>query len=280
MSWHAIGRFSPGELVGARLQLHHAAQIVAAAGITLLPPREDDSHPNMGWDDGLRALVGRPLPATGSSVALRVDAPALLVVSGAGEVRDEVALDGLRIDDAHAWAASALDEAGEALPASGLERAKYDLPALPDPIVLATPHGDEYAEIGRWLANGHRSLARALAGHDGASEVRCWPHHFDLGALITLETDDEGAPTKTVGVGLSPGDESYNHPYWYVSPWPYPDATLLPKLAAGATWHTQGFTSAILCGDDVAALPADAQRDHVRSFLRDAIDASRSLLDP
>ena len=53
--WRPVGTISPDALVDARLQLHHAAQLVAAVGATLLPPRPDDGHPNLGWigDDTL-----------------------------------------------------------------------------------------------------------------------------------------------------------------------------------------------------------------------------------
>jgi hypothetical protein len=51
-----------------------------------------------------------------------------------------------------------------------------------------------------------------------ASEVRCWPHHFDLGSLIVVETSADGELTKSIGIGLSPGDEAHAEPYFYVSP--------------------------------------------------------------
>jgi hypothetical protein len=143
MIWQGIGSFPPGELVPARLQLHHAVQIVAAAAITRLPAADHDSHPNMGGDEALGALVGRRLPATGSSAGLRVAQPTLLVRLA---------------------------------------------PAQPDPAAL-------------------------------------------------------------------------------------------PTFADGGVWHTKGFTSAILCGDDVAALPADARCDRVHDFLSEAIAVSHGLLD-
>ena len=113
----------------------------------------------------------------------------------------------------------------------------------------------------------------------GASEVRCWPHHFDLATLITLSGSGEEA--RTVGVGLSPGDDSYREPYYYVTPWPYPRGRLLPELPAGR-WHTEGWVGAILRGSDLAAAPAGrpaGQVEMARGFLRAAVQASQALLD-
>jgi hypothetical protein len=49
----------------ARLQLHHAAQLVAAMGISYLPHADDDSHTNLGWIDGsASALASHVVNAT------------------------------------------------------------------------------------------------------------------------------------------------------------------------------------------------------------------------
>ena len=77
MNWKTLDAVAPIDLVDARLQLHHAAQIVASAGITFLEPQPDDSHPNLGWMDGLGALLGRSLPGKDVQVGLRLAEPSL-----------------------------------------------------------------------------------------------------------------------------------------------------------------------------------------------------------
>ena len=57
----------------------------------------------------------------------------------------------------------------------------------------------------------------------------CWPHHFDIATLVKLE-DGQPANARSIGVGVSPGDEYYAQPYVYVSPWPRFDAGKLPDL--------------------------------------------------
>ncbi len=38
MRWKTLGAVAPSELVDARLQLHHAAQVAASAGVIFLAP--------------------------------------------------------------------------------------------------------------------------------------------------------------------------------------------------------------------------------------------------
>jgi hypothetical protein len=157
----------------------------------------------------------------------------------------------------------------------------YDLPAHPvgSGGRFAGELAPERAELGRWFAGAYRLLVEVSSREPDASEVRCWPHHFDFATLLAIERDASGAATRTVGVGLSPGDERYAEPYWYVAPWPGPFEATLPSLKSGGHWHAEGFTAAILPGSEiVSAGTGVAQASRVRSFIDEALDASRRLL--
>ena len=41
--WRTLGAVSPEDLVGMRVEFHHAVQLLASFGQTLLDPRPDDS---------------------------------------------------------------------------------------------------------------------------------------------------------------------------------------------------------------------------------------------
>lgn len=77
---------------------------------------------------------------------------------------------------------------------------------------------------------------------------------------------------------FSPGDGSYDQPYFYVTPWPYPSTDALPLLPAGVHWHTEGWTGAVLTAEQVISRPADRQRVLVLDALGSAITACRTLL--
>ena len=275
-----LGAAPPDTLVEARLQLHHAAQLVAAAGATLLEPQPDDSHPNFGWSTAHAALMGRVLPGARARTGLRVaDLTRLLVDEAGDRVRDELTLHRHTLDEGYTWLADVLKSAGAPVPTGGLAVSTYQIPSHPTgagaPFELAPRAA--FSELARWFANGHEALGQ-IAAASGASEVRCWPHHFDLGALAVLATEPDGSLAKSIGMGLSPGDDGYAEPYWYVSPWPYPDASSLPPLGANGHWHTEGHTSAILTGSELLASGPEHQAERLRTFLAAAMDASRNAL--
>jgi hypothetical protein len=280
VSWKELGAVTASGLVDARLQLHHAALVVATAGVTFLEPQPDDSHPNLGWVDSLGALAGRPLPGADVQAALRLADLSLLIVDSACAVRDELGLHGRTLEDAYAWLAAGAAAAGLDLPAEGLARAAYDIPGHPvaSGAAFSTEEGEAFAELGRWFANGQVALQELADRTAGASEVRCWPHHFDLGSLVVVATQPDGSLAKSIGLGLSPGDAGYAEPYWYVSPWPYPEAGSLPKLAAGGRWHTEGYTAAILTGSDLTSVSPRTQGERLHAFLDSAVDASQRIL--
>ena len=111
--------------------------------------------------------------------------------------------------------------------------------------------------------------------------MRLWPHHFDIATLWTLDAGVDAEEARSVGMGLSPGDGTYAQPYWYVTPWPYPQATAeeLPPLPAGR-WHAEarngGWTGAVLLGEELVV-----QTDPVstaQSFVQEACAAALQSL--
>ena len=82
-----------------------------------------------------------------------------------------------------------------------------------------------------------------------------------------------------VGVGLSPGDEAYREPYWYVSPYPRPENAAVSPLPNGGRWHRDGFFAAVLTGGDLVSGGADASQElRTRAFLDAAIAECVRLL--
>jgi hypothetical protein len=102
----------------------------------------------------------------------------------------------------------------------------------------------EYADL---YQNTQNSLQNVLTNWEEAFDIRCWPHHFDLATLIPLKTDSEGEILKSIGVGLSPGDEGVEEPYVYVNIWPQVDLNILEKhsLSTGQ-WNKSGWSGAVL----------------------------------
>ena len=252
MTWRELSKIS----VEARLQLHWAAQILTAAADVALELAADDSHSNLGWDERIGALIGR------AHVGLRL-ADLTLVFD---DRDDELALEGRNIAEAFEWVTI------HGSVAQPMTLRDYEMPAHPvaDGAAFAAIDATEYDAIARWYHAAHDVFEDIERGHPGASEPRCWPHHFDIATLITIDAAADPHEATSIGVGMSPGDSSYEQPYWYVNPWPRPKDQPLPALAAGGHWHTAGWFGAVL------SHPSPA--DDVRAFLVSAMAHARTLI--
>ncbi len=259
-------------LAEARVQAHYAAQWLARAARAYVPPKPDDSHTNLRWDREFGGFVTHAV--TGHAyLGLRISDLTLAFFNGRPEY---FPMDRQRDSDARSWLFARLG-------AIGLDVAKLDKP-LPyeiPPHALAdkAAYGvaalrPALADLSACFANADSSLNKIHAAYEGkftASPVRCWPHHFDIATLISLDKDG-GEYARSVGAGLSPGDDSYNEPYFYVTPWPYPDAEKLPAAPVPGHWHVKGFTALVL------PVSKNAGQEATDSFLRDAVTASLKLL--
>jgi hypothetical protein len=254
MVWLHTGSVDPQALADARVQLHWAAQAVAGVGRTLHAPRADDSHTNFAWSDVHEALVQEPVDGVTCGLRLR---DLTLIAIGAG-VR-ELSMHGRTLDDAFAFLESQFG--------NQLKRPDVD---LPDHAVargaMFDANAEHLAEIARYYGDAAHVLAEVVRSDSKAGPVRCWPHHFDIATLITLSGHGEEA--HTVGVGLSPGDGGSPEPYYYVTPWPYPDASRLGELSVGR-WNTIGWTGAVLSAARFTGV--EPQEELVRTFLREAM---------
>lgn len=274
MTWKRLGTVSPSELSGARLQLHWAAQLVSAPGVSLLSPEEDYSHTNLVWDPELGVLSGRNVGSVPLRAALVFEGLELLVLDAERE-RSSMRLAGHTVRRGLSWLAQELagDDAALALPV-------HDMPSHPvgEGGVFSDAGARARSELAAWFANASSLILEVAADEATASPVRCWPHHFDVATLITLDAGVGAEEARSIGVGFSPGDGSYDQPYFYVTPWPYPDVTHLPSLSGDMDWHTSGWTGAVLTAERLVSVPPGEQERTARRALGRAVAASRELL--
>jgi hypothetical protein len=279
--WETLGGVDPHRLTEARLQLHWMAQIAAAVGKRLLPHQPDYGEQSFQWSAGLRALVQAPVEALRPFRAgLRPSPPALLLAGADDEILRELPLEeGRTLEEAYGWMGEQVEALLGRPLAQPLER-PGELPRHPiaDGAPFSFPCANAFAEIGRYFADADRLLRQVRDENPGASAVRCWSHHFDIATLITLDAGADAETARSIGVGLSPGDDSFSEPYFYVLPWPAPKGDL-PELAAGGWWRTEGWTGAVLeVSRFTGAGSNSAQAQRVEDFLRSAVAACRRLL--
>jgi hypothetical protein len=175
----------------------------------------------------------------------------------------------------------------EQLSARGLDVHALDAPSPYEMPAHAISQGAAYgpagltdalAELAAWFGNAALllgSIQRQMIGRKfAASPLRCWPHHFDLATLTTLPARNSDT-IRYVGAGLSPGDEYYGEPYFYVSVYPEPDPAALPSLPTLGHWHLRDFMAAIATAHKIVA--AKSQQAETDDFLRAAIDGGIKL---
>lgn len=266
-AWIQVGEVPPRELTEARLELHHAAQLVSiAVGRALVAHRDDDSHTTLAWRAGAGQWVGEEIPDTGGLRAgLRPSDLALTLGHESEPDEHALALAGKTLEDGLAWLRRELGRDAVAFDFH------FEMPHHPvaDGAAFRSELKDGFEELGRYFANGTLLLEAAAVGRDNASIIRTWPHHFDVGML--LPEGDRG-----VGPGLAPGDEHFDEPYLYVNVWPRPESSQLPPLPRGH-WQTEGFFAAILTATELLEGSGEGQEERASEFLAAAIDGGLAL---
>ncbi|HUQ82503.1 MAG TPA: hypothetical protein VM076_15245 [Gemmatimonadaceae bacterium] len=207
-------------------------------------------------------------------IGVRVNDLTLLLLDADLRAVESFALGGKTSADGNVWLTNVAAE-------SGLDRSRltfrkhYTIPAHPvaEGAAFSRDIHNDLAELTRYSSNASTVLEDLARNTPAASQVRTWPHHFDIATLIEVPSVTDAR--RTIGVGHSPGDDSYAEPYWYVGPYPYPPVDQLPPLAAGH-WHTKGWVGAALPATEYVR-NAD-QRATVLAFIDSAVAGCRVLL--
>lgn len=267
------------DVTDARLQLHYAIQLIAAAGAALAEPKPDYSHTSLHWEPDSQWLVGAMIAAAHPfCVALDPVALTVLLRSEPGIVLAEFALPDQTLADGLTWLKSAMAQQG--VNADSVELLMYPPDDFPDhAIAHGAPFNSHGAEARQALVNDyaltHSLLHELVTTIDGASPIRVWPHHFDMATLISLP-DTPSSPPRSIGVGFSPGDTSYAEPYWYISPYPYPEVAQLPALDGNGVWHTSHWVGAVLTTSQLDA--STTKRSQIHTVISSALKACYALL--
>ena len=276
------GTINSQALTESRLQLHYAVQYIAATGAALAEPLPDHSHTSFGWNPVLEAFVGSMIPATQPfQVALEPISLTLSLVDDQNDTIASLPLHGKTMREGLDCLQQALAKLGaDASKIAFLDYPPNDFPDHPLAHGAAFDASQALAlrELADYYITTDRLLQTIVTTNENASAIHIWPHHLDIAALITLPDTKNGHPL-TVGVGFSPGDTSYPEPYWYVSPYPYPDIANLPTLEGQAFWHTQHWVGAVLRSSQLTEnANTETRQQQVATFLHSALNASITLL--
>lgn len=279
--WQLLTFPSLDDLVQVREQFHQAVQNVAAVGRSFLPKSEADEHANLEWDFDLQRLVGRWVEADikfRSSISLSEFE--VYLVDENFKTISSVIMQDLRQTDVMVWLEFKLSSLGADFSKINLSY-PYAIPEYPMAKKEAFHIVNERAaqEMSRLYNNTAYLLKKLLKNEKNASEVKCWPHHFDIAARVTLLDTGDPETSRSVNIGMSPGDKYYNEPYFYCSPWPYPTKNLLDLSQLKAHWHQEEWIGAVLPVSQLKGLDLiQDQRGLVMKFYKTTFDFLKEVL--
>src|SRR3954471_15965195 len=101
LHWRTLWRIDFARLREARMQAYYAAQWLARAARAYIPPRPDDGHTNLGWDNAFDGFITHPL-ADGTRIGLRISDLTLALLQG-GQIAHSFALNGRSEAEAREW---------------------------------------------------------------------------------------------------------------------------------------------------------------------------------
>ena len=274
-------RFTTDRLTHAWREAHYAAQVAAELGKSWGEEQGDDGHSSFLWfrgEDG-RGIEG--VPAVKKKYVARLKLEGLeLSIFDKGRTVADFTLAGHTLADAMAWMdETCTRELGER------RQAARPAPDLPEHGVAGgdrfTDDPDGFNDLADLYDATHLVIEklRGLVPAFGAG--RCWPHHFDYATLGVLATDDAGAMSKTIGIGITPPDALDTDGYWYVSPWSRDGVSGSPEYPAldAGRWvdRGDGISMAVL---PVTALSGEDGRAHtLATFVSQAFNACAGALD-
>ncbi|MCB0628370.1 MAG: hypothetical protein R2824_10015 [Saprospiraceae bacterium] len=280
--WQRLVVEQPAKLHDAIDYVHHAALIPAAVGNSLLPKADDDSQSNFEWLPGVNALAGQFINGR-FRTAVRYLPFELLVLDSENRIQEGQSISGKTKKQLMDWMRKAITRVGGN--GAGLQPiSHFNIPDHPVAKGKAFPEIDSlvHHELVHYRNNAHWILNEVAGLYDDASPVRTWPHHFDTGAILTMQRNANGEAVKTIGIGWAIPDEKFDEPYFYVNHWMkegQPDYDNLPELEGAGNWSTGDWKGAYLLTDRVVAQrQAPDQQQEVLQFFRSAIRATKQLI--
>lgn len=234
----------------------------------------------MRWNKEKNVLSGQGWGKNNIKTAINFGEFSLLLLDKNNEILNNFSLSGITYKDAFEKLKVMVGSTGEDTEKLSL-CLPYEIPVYPTAANENFNFFDNtyFYELGKYFANANFVLEEVVNNNPKASEISSWPHHFDIATLMVL--DDSKDNYKSIGVGLSPGDDNYNQPYFYITPWPYPktEDITLPELPSGGFWHTAGWVGAILTAKSILSFDSSKEQNNsVKEFINVGIKETKMLL--
>jgi len=280
--WLLINYEAGTRLSESICQLHHAVQFIAIAGKYLVDEKPDDSHTNFIWDMERMAFIGKfisgPVPFR---FALQARNMNLVILDKNENEISSLHLPGVTRGYTFAWMKEQVADLGVNHTLLKIKM-HYSIPRhaidkcgsfrISDPV--------SFRELAYQRTNAERVLNEVSGQFPGATLPAVWPHHFDTGIVIPVETNTNKEIIKSIGAGYAIPDIYSADPYFYVSLWTKEAISYgnSPKVKYGY-WNEKDWQGAILQISHLNNIKdLTEQKQTVFSFFEEAIDIGIKLL--
>ena len=220
-------------------EIHLAAQYLATASISFIKKRDDDSHTNMGWSIEKQELSSWPLSEKEGQLSLSLKTFSLIWTKG--DKSTEFPLHGKTHLEVKTWLKKA---AKESIFMIYIYHLHYELPypSITDDYTFTLESKPEMSRIAKLFDVSQAAFETVLKKQELESELRVWPHHFDLGAYATV------SDSLALGFGLAIPDENIDDFYYYISAYEGSDSVETKNFKALSTgeWQTGDWKAATL----------------------------------
>jgi hypothetical protein len=189
-------------------ELHIAAQYLAAAGISFIEKKADDSHTNLGWNRDKERMETHVFNAD-FKLGLNVNFPKLEWIKNE-EVINYIELNGKSHKEISSWITEQAKQNN--ISKKYAYQFHYDLPydEITDDYKFSL-NTNELKNISSEFTKAQVAFEQFLAQNKLDFPIRIWPHHFDLGIYTKLDNETY------MGGGLAIPDSLVDDFYFYAS---------------------------------------------------------------
>lgn len=278
MSWNHLSPVNLQEMASVREQLHQAVQSVAAVGRHFLESSPEDENAVLQWIPNPKRLAGKWIATKKGKFRASISFAEgkIYLIDESVRIIDSFEIHDNTFNQLMVWFEEHIGKLG--LPVENFNvNLPYEIPVYPTQKKQSFDLSDMALceAFAGYYANSRMALERMRPRFQNVGETTVWPHHFDQAISVKLKDSGNAETSSYLGLGMSPGDEHYGQPYFYVNSWPYAEEDQLKPLKFGS-WHTEDWVGAVFLAEEIWKVPN--QPAALETFYEEASGQLKSIL--
>lgn len=277
--WKRIENFDADTLSDNRKQLHQAIQNVSAVGRVFLPFSETDEGAQLFWIPELERIAGKWVQGEIKfRSSINPDTFTVHLVDASLTSLSSLNLPGKKQGAVMVWLEEQLILLGLDTSEISLDL-PYKLPEYPQ--AKGKPFSPDIAAekfLTALFHNAWLAISQTInaVGDFAAPVIK--PNHLYMEALQTVKDTGDAETSACVRLGMSPGDDIMDEPYFYVNVLPYPSIEEFQPLPNGS-WYEDEWVGAIYKVSDIAKEESPStQHRNLLTFFKEAYQALRETI--